>query len=114
MCRGDGEVVWGSRHGWQCRLQGLCAAEWLQDEEERCLTGHQGEGASSEGRRLELRRGLRVEVRCLLGAVAGSKVTCEGTGLKEVWSELEGGSGAAGRRHGSAGKWDLCGAAQDR
>lgn len=32
--------------------------------------------------------------RCLLEVVTGSKVTCEGTGLKEVWSELEGGSGA--------------------
>lgn len=20
VCRGDGDVVWGSRHGWQCRL----------------------------------------------------------------------------------------------
>lgn len=36
--------------------------------------------------------------RCLLAVVTGSKVTCEGTALEEVWSELEGGTGAAGQR----------------
>lgn len=33
-----------------------------------------------------------------MGVVTGSKVTCQGTGLKEVWSELEAGSGIAGQR----------------
>lgn len=69
MFRGNGEVVCGSRHGWQCRLQGLCAAEWLQDEGERCLTGHQGKGGSSEGKRLELAgaQGPAVEVQVSFG-----------------------------------------------
>lgn len=30
--------------------------------------------------------------------VAGKKVACEGTGLEELWDELKGGCGAAGRR----------------
>lgn len=55
-------------HGWQCRLQGLCAAEWLQDEGERCLDT-KGEVAvvRAGSWSWQVRRGLRVEVQVSFG-----------------------------------------------
>lgn len=60
---------WRGGVGTQARvavpLAGALCAEWLQDEGERCLTGHPGKGGCSEGRRLGLpgTQGPAVEVQ---------------------------------------------------